>query len=82
MDVSSLTISVPVAITLVGAFIGIMTFFGNKKKENKDDEARLVSMEKDIQYIRVTVDKIDKKYDDHEGRIRKLEIECDKQKTK
>lgn len=81
MDISSLTISIPVAITLVGAFIGIMTFFGNKKKENKDDEARLVSMEKDIQYIRVTVDKIDKKYDDHEGRIRKLETECEKRKS-
>lgn len=81
MDISSLTITIPVALSIAGAFIGIMTYFGNKKKENKDDEARLVSMEKDIQYIRVTVDKIDKKYDDHENRIRTLENECEKRKN-
>lgn len=84
MDVSSLTISLPVAITLVGCFIGVMTYLGNKKRNQKKDtddevekaqeqESRMVAMEKDIQYIRVMVDKIDKRYDNHETRIQKLE---------
>lgn len=87
MDISSLSITLPVAVSLVGCFIGVMTFLGNKKKDNKKDveteatkrselEARLTSMEKDIQYIRLMVDKIDKSYDNHETRIQVLEKEC------
>lgn len=91
MDISSLSISLPVALTVIGTFIGIMTYLGNKKraekkdskeevKEHADLEARLVAMEKDIQYIRITVDKIDKKYDSHETRIYALERECQRRK--
>ena len=87
MDISSLSISLPVVVSLVGCFIGVMTYLGNKKKQSKEDtakekeaEARLVSMEKDIQYIRVMVDKIDEKYENHETRISKLEVECNKRK--
>ena len=91
MDISSLSISLPVAVSLVGCFIGIMTYLGNKKKTSKQEtekevksheelEARLTGMEKDIQYIRVMVDKIDKKYDNHETRILKLENECQRRR--
>ena len=80
MDISSLSISLPIALTLIGTFIGIMTYLGNKKKATQQDEARLVAMEKDIQYIRVMVDKIDKKYDNLESRIHELEKECEKRK--
>lgn len=91
MDISSLSISLPTVVTIVGLFIGIMTYFGNRKRQNKVEteeevkdkselEARLVSMEKDIQYIRMTVDKIDKRYETHETRISKLEAECVKRK--
>ena len=84
MEISSLVISVPTAIALCGAFIGLMTFFGNRKRNQKKDtaeelekaqeqESRMVAMEKDIQYIRVMIDKIDKRYDNHETRIQKLE---------
>ena len=87
MDISSLSISLPTILAVVGCFIGVMTYMGNKKKANKQetkeevkeheqDEARMVSMEKDIQYIRIMVDKIDKRYDNHETRIQKLESEC------
>lgn len=91
MDISSLSISLPVVVSIVGCFIGVMTYLGNKKKqaknetkeeveENKELEARLVAIEKDIQYIRIMVDKIDKKYDNHEVRIQALEHECERRK--
>lgn len=80
MDLSSLVISVPTVIAIVGCFIGVMNYFGNRKKENKVEEARLVSMEKDIQYIRMTVDGINEKLDKHDDRISKLEAECERRK--
>lgn len=87
MDISSLSISLPVVVSLVGCFIGVMTYLGNRKKATKentkeeaDKEARLVGMEKDIQYIRAMVDKIDKRYEKHEERIAKLESECERRK--
>lgn len=80
MDLSSLVVSVPTVIALVGCFIGVMTFLGGRKKESKEDEARLVSMEKDIQYIRMTVDGINEKLDKHDDRISHLEVECERRK--
>ena len=91
MDISSLSISLPICLTIVGTLIAVATYFGNKKKQAKQEtqaevkeetelEARLVAMEKDIQYIRVMVDKIDKKYDNHETRIQTLEHECERRK--
>ena len=80
MDLSSLVISVPTVIGVVGCFIGVMTFLGNRTKKNKDDEARLVSMEKDIQYIRLGVDGINEKLDTHDERISRLEVECERRK--
>ena len=78
MELSSLVISVPTVIAIVGCFIGVMTFLGNKTKSNKQDEARLVGMEKDIQYIRMTVDGINEKLDRHDERISHLEAECER----
>ena len=52
MDITSLSISLPVVVSLVGCFIGIMTYLGNRKKQSKEDtqrerenEARLVKIE-------------------------------------
>ena len=42
MDLSSLTISVPTAIAIVGCFIGVMTFFGNRDK-NKGEQVKLLT---------------------------------------
>lgn len=80
MDLSSLVISVPTVISIVGCFIGVMTYLGNRNKSSKQDEARLVSMEKDIQYIRMTVDGINEKLDKHDERISHLEAECERRK--
>ena len=91
MDISSLSISIPVVIALAGLAISLATYFGNKKRQSKSEteaevkkhedlEARLTGMEKDIQYIRIMVDKIDKKYDNHETRLRTLEAECQRRK--
>ena len=92
MDISSLSISLPICLTLVGTAIAVATYFGNRKRQTKADtkeevkektelETKLVAMEKDIQYIRVMVDKIDKKYDNHETRIQVLEHECQRRKS-
>ena len=80
MDISSLVISVPTVIAVVGCFIGVMNFLGSRRKDNRSDEARLVSMEKDIQYIRMTVDGINEKLDKHDERITHLEAECERRK--
>ena len=45
MDISSLTITIPVAIALGSGIIGILTFFGKRRKQDKNEEARLVRME-------------------------------------
>lgn len=80
MDISSLSVSLPVVVSLVGCFIGLMTYLGNRNKSTKQDEARLVSMEKDIQYIRQAVDGINEKLDKHDERIAHLEAECERRK--
>ena len=52
----------------------------NKAKEEeehrKEVELKLVAIEKDVQYIRLAVDKFEEKHDDHEKRISKLEATC------
>lgn len=85
MDVSTLSISLPIAISLVGCFIGIMTYLGNRKKQNKDDEARLVRMETMLVNIEANtnnlksrVDNHDKLLTNHEARIAVLENEVEK----
>ena len=45
----------------------------DEEKRQKDNELRLVSIEKDVQYIRMSIDKFDQKIEDHEKRITKLE---------
>ncbi len=45
----------------------------NDAAEREDIHLRLLSIEKDVQYIRLTVDKVDKHIDNHEVRIQKLE---------
>ena len=42
MDLSSLTVSIPTAISLVGFFIGLMTYLGNRDK-NKAQQVRLLT---------------------------------------
>lgn len=78
MDILGMTITLSSVITIVGCLIGVLNFIASRKKESKTDEARLVSMEKDIQYIRIAVDGINEKLDKHDERIHTLEMECEK----
>lgn len=47
-------------------------------EREKQNDLRLLSIEKDVQYIRLTVDKVDKRLEDHETRLSKLEVACRK----
>lgn len=43
------------------------------EEREKANELKLIAIEKDVQYIRMMVDKFDSKIDDHERRITMLE---------
>ena len=80
MDLSSLSISIPTMIGVVGCFIGLMTFFGNRKKNTQEDERRLVRMEtmlvkidENTSDLKNRVDNHDHFINNHETRITVLE---------
>ena len=80
MDIQSLTITIPVAISIGSFIIGLFTFFGNKKKADKNDEARLVRMEtmlvkidENTSDLKTKVDSHDKLLTKHEAKINVLE---------
>lgn len=80
MDLLSSTITIASAITIMGIIISVLNYNLNKKKTTdedeqraKENEARLVTIEKDIQYIRMSVDGINTKLDAHEQRLINLE---------
>lgn len=60
------------------------------KKEaerEKENDLRLLAIEKDVQYIRLSIEKFDariskneQKQEEHEGRINKLEVACKQHK--
>lgn len=62
------------AISVLSIIFAILTFTKNGRKDANENEARLVSMEKDIQYIRLSVDGMAAKIHDHDMRLRKIEI--------
>lgn len=51
-----------------------------EEEHRKEVELKLLAIEKDVQYIRLAVDKFEKRGDDHEARIQKLENTCKKMK--
>lgn len=62
-----------ILIAALSIIFAILTFSRNRNKDNANNEARLVRIETDIQYIRLSVDRINDKIDDHEKRISNLE---------
>ena len=50
------------------------------EERQKQNEIRLVAIEKDVQYIRLIVDKVDSKIDEHDKRITNLEVHYKNQK--
>ena len=80
MDISSLTISLPIAVSLGGLFIGIMTLIGNRKKQTKEDtqkerenEARLVRMETMLTNIDHNTSNLAHRVDKHDNLLTKHE---------
>lgn len=73
MDLTGTTITLGSVITIVGCLIAVLNYFANKNKVNKSDEARLVNIEKDVVYIRKSVDSTSQKLDDLDRRLQKHE---------
>ena len=80
MDATAITITLGSAITIGLFLIAISNFFGGKKKNAKEDEARLVrieatctKIEANTSDLKTRVDHHDEKLDDHEHRITVVE---------
>lgn len=73
MDISSLSITLPIALTIVGTFIGVMTYLGNKKKSHKEDEARLVRIETMLVNIENNTSNLNQRVSDHDKLLTKHE---------
>lgn len=73
MDISSLSISIPTVIAIVGCFIGVMTFLGNRRKSNKEEEARLVRIETMLVNIEHNTSNLNNRVNDHDKLLTKHE---------
>ena len=84
MDINSLTITLPTILALGTLFIGLMTYFGNKKKQAKEetnevankakeDEARLVRMETMLINIDKNTNNLNQRVDSHDKLLTKHE---------
>ena len=80
MDLMQSTITIASVITIVGCIVGVLNFFAQRKKSNKDDEARLVRMEtmlvkidENTSDLKAKVDSHDKLLTKHESKINVLE---------
>ena len=89
MDLSSLSVSIPTVIAIVGCFIGVMTYIGNRKKTTKEDEARLVrietmlvNIEQNTSNLNNRVNSHDKLLTKHETRITVLEEKLNRKGNK
>lgn len=72
-DVLGMTITLGGLLTLITVLLAVGTFKRNGKKDTEEDrqkaarnEARLVAIEKDVQYIRLSVDSIVEKVEAHD----------------
>lgn len=82
MDISSLTITIPVAIALGSGIIGILTFFGNRRKQDKNEEARLVRMETMLVQIEKNTNSLNTRVDNHDHLLTKHETRLSVIETK
>ena len=95
-DITSLNITLGTFFTIITILLAIKTFKRNEKKdqkeevkEGKNDEARLIGMEKDIQYIRVSIDNVmdgqkeqKNEINKHSLQLTKIESEIENFKTR
>ena len=80
MDATAVTISLGSAITIALFLIALSNFFGGKKKNAKEDEARLVRIEatctrieQNTSDLKARVDHHDERLDEHGNRITAVE---------
>ena len=80
MDLTAQTITLGSVIAIVGLAIGILNFIANRKKGDKQEEARLVRMEtmlvkidENTSDLKTKVDSHDKLLTKHESKINVLE---------
>lgn len=80
MDISSLVISIPTILAIGTLFIGLMTYFGNRKKQTKEDiekerkaEARLVNIEAMLVNIDKNTSNLSQRVDNHDHLLTKHE---------
>lgn len=78
MDLTTTTITLSSIITIVGCLIAVATFFSKRNKNSKEDEARLIRMEKDLLYIREKVDGVNQRLDKQDNRLDKHDERIDK----
>lgn len=73
MDITSLSITLPTIVAVVGCFIGVMTYLGNRKKASKEDEARLVRIETMLVNIESNTSNLNQRVSDHDKLLTKHE---------
>lgn len=91
MDLQSIiiSISIPLLISIFGAVISWQNYKINKKKDvgsdiekERESEARLVNIEADVRYIRLAVDRTEKRLGRTEERLDKVEQDVEVLKSK
>lgn len=75
MDLTGGTITIASVIAIVGCLIAVLNFFGQRKKNNKDDEARLVRMETMLVSIEKNTSSLSARVDGHDHMLTKHETE-------
>lgn len=73
MDLSSLTISVPTAIAIVGCFIGLMTFLGNRDKNKGEQVKLLTSIDGRLSAIEKNTEAQGKHLEKHDSEIHEID---------
>lgn len=80
MDLTAQTITLGSIIAIVGLIIGVLNFISNRKKGDKEEEARLVRMEtmlvkidENTSDLKAKVDSHDKWLTKHDSKINVLE---------
>ena len=73
MDLTTSTITIGSIIAIVGCLIAVLNFFGQRKKTNKDDEARLVRMETMLISIEKNTNNLNARVDNHDKLLTKHE---------
>ena len=73
MDLTSATITIGSVIAIVGCLIAVLNFFAQRKKNNKDDEARLVRIETMLVNIEKNTSSLSQRVDNHDKLLTKHE---------